>query len=83
MKNEHYTRMCVACRGRKPKTEMLRCVNRAGIICPDPAQTAQARGAYLCKDPACITKAEKTHALERHLQGSVSADFYDELRRKL
>ena len=64
-------RMCVGCRTMKEKRELIRVV-----LPPDPDANGisidfkgkkNGRGAYLCRDEACLTKARKTRALERAL----------------
>ena len=61
-------RMCVICRRRLPKTELLRMVRRiegAGTalstdgtpgLVEDHDQTASGRGWYICREPRCKEK---------------------------
>ncbi|MCL1819648.1 MAG: YlxR family protein [Oscillospiraceae bacterium] len=70
-------RMCVACRVMKPKQELTRVVKREGGLTPDVTGKARGRGAYVCKDEACIKKAGKIRGLERALSAQASGDFYD------
>ena len=49
-------RMCMACRERKPKKEMLRVVKNDSGIHLDFTGKAQGRGAYLCNSEACLKK---------------------------
>ena len=64
-------RMCVGCRVMKEKRELIRIVlppdGDAGGICIDFKGKKNGRGAYLCRDEACLAKAKKTRALERAL----------------
>ena len=54
------TRMCIACREMKPKSEMTRVVKNAdGEIFSDPTGKAAGRGAYICANPACLKMLEK------------------------
>lgn len=47
-------RMCVACRRRRPKSELLRFVISASGVELDPQQHLAVRGAYICPDsPTC------------------------------
>ena len=41
------------------------------------------RGAYLCPNPDCLTKAKKKKALERCFEQPVPAEVYDALARQL
>ncbi len=49
-------RMCMACRERKSKREMLRVVKSESGIHLDFSGKAEGRGAYLCNSEACLTK---------------------------
>ena len=64
-------RMCVGCRVMKEKRELIMIVlppdGDAGGICIDFKGKKNGRGAYLCRDEACLAKAKKTRALERAL----------------
>ena len=79
-------RMCVGCRTRKPKKELIRVVRLAsdGTIALDPTGKASGRGAYLCSDdPECLRKAIKSKALERILEQSVGEEVFDALSAQL
>jgi len=41
------------------------------------------RGAYLCPNPDCLTKAKKKKALERCFEQPVPAEVYDALAAQL
>ncbi|HSH31630.1 MAG TPA: DUF448 domain-containing protein [Candidatus Saccharimonadales bacterium] len=45
-------RRCRVCRQQKPKAELARWTMAAGVIAPDPNQTAIGRGWYSCS-PKC------------------------------
>ena len=64
-------RMCVGCRTMREKRELNRVVlppdGDANGICIDFKGKKNGRGAYLCRDEACLAKAKKTRALERAL----------------
>lgn len=49
-------RMCMACRERKSKREMLRIVKNDGGIHLDFTGKAEGRGAYLCNSEECLKK---------------------------
>ena len=66
-------RMCVACREMRAKKDLMRVVRTAdGELKPDVTGKLSGRGAYLCRDAACIRKAIKTRALERALEAPMS-----------
>jgi predicted RNA-binding protein YlxR (DUF448 family) len=77
-------RMCVGCREMKPKKELLRVVKSpAGPIAFDRVGKAPGRGAYVCPDPECLKKAQKSKALDRALEAQVSQEVYDTLLTQL
>jgi len=79
-------RMCMGCRERRPKRELVRVVRRAadGVVRLDPTGKLAGRGAYVCCDkPACLEKAVKSKALERALETVIDPAIYDSLREQL
>ena len=62
-------RTCVACRTRRPQPELVRIVRGPdGAPTLDPIGGAPGRGAYLCPDDACRTRAERRGLLRRALR---------------
>lgn len=68
-------RMCAACSGRFPKTELTR------FVCPgpgasapveDPAKTLPGRGLYLCSDPACRKRFASSRGWRRKCKGDAN-----------
>jgi len=77
-------RMCVACQTMKPKRELVRIVaGREGGISLDPSGKAAGRGAYLCRDAACLAKAVKEKRLERALKSRIPPETVALLERLL
>ncbi|MDU4959862.1 MAG: YlxR family protein [Sporomusaceae bacterium] len=73
-------RMCVGCQTSKTKKELLRVVRTpAGEIRLDPTGKLAGRGAYICQDAACFTKAYKEKRLERALKQAVDPAVYEDL----
>ena len=73
-------RMCIVCRARKEKEELLRVVKSPqGEIKIDFSFKAMGRGAYVCKSEDCILSAEKRKAFERALRCSVDSEIYKTL----
>ncbi len=53
-------RMCIGCRSRRKKTEMVRFIRTPeGSLMRADKKKAGGRGLYLCPDPRCFKKAEK------------------------
>jgi predicted RNA-binding protein YlxR (DUF448 family) len=70
------TRTCVACRTERDKRDLVRIVRGSdGAVSLDATGKASGRGAYLCADPACWSKAAKSRAVQRALEVSGSAEL--------
>ncbi|MBQ1565391.1 MAG: YlxR family protein [Clostridia bacterium] len=66
-------RMCVACREMRAKKDLMRIVRTAeGELVLDLTGKLSGRGAYLCRDAACLNKAIKIRALERALEAPLN-----------
>lgn len=76
-------RMCVACRKKAAKKDLIRLVRDAGEIVPDRKGNALARGVYICKTEECIDLARKKKALSRHFKQNVSDGIYDMVKKEL
>ena len=73
-------RQCIGCREQKPKPELIRVVRSPqGEVSLDLRGKASGRGAYLCRDAACLKKAVKSRALERALAVAVPQEVYERL----
>ena len=73
-------RQCVGCRTMKNKRDLIRVVKSpAGEISLDFVGKKPGRGAYLCPDSACLTRARQTKALERAFETAIPAEIYDAL----
>lgn len=77
-------RRCVGCGESKPKKELIRVVRtpEADIIL-DPTGKKSGRGAYVCRDKACLRKAMKSKRLERSLETAIPAEVCESLEREL
>ena len=74
------TRSCVFCRTSREKRELLRVVRTPdGGVRIDPTSRANGRGAYVCRDEACITGATGRGGLHRALEAPIPAELADEL----
>ncbi len=75
-------RTCVISKEKLPKSELIRVVrNTEGNIIIDETGKANGRGAYLKKDLTIIEKAQKSKALNRHLEVDVKEEVFDELKK--
>ena len=74
----------MGCREQKPKKELIRVVRSPeGQVSLDFRGKAPGRGAYLCRDAACLKKAVKSRALERALSVSIPQEVFDRLLEEM
>lgn len=77
-------RTCIGCKENKPKKELIRFVRTPehGIIM-DVSGKANGRGAYICPDISCFSKAKSKKALAKALAMTVDSAKMDELEQAL
>ena len=73
-------RKCVVCGKLKDKNDLLRIVNNKeeGILI-DNTGKKNGRGAYICKDKACLSEAKKKNKLNRVFKQKIEDQLYEEL----
>ena len=77
-------RQCLGCREMKPKGELIRVVRSPeGEISLDFRGRKPGRGAYLCPDPNCLTRARKGRAIERAFSAQVDPEVYQALEEQM
>lgn len=77
-------RMCVGCQEMKNKKELIRVVRAPdGTVSLDPSGKKAGRGAYVCSNEQCFTKAYKEKRLERALKHAVAPEVYESIRSGL
>lgn len=85
MKQKHLPqRMCVGCQEMKNKKELLRVVRTPDeAIILDKTGKQAGRGAYVCNNEECFTKAFKEKRLERALKQKINPEIYEQLRESI
>ena len=77
-------RQCMGCRERKNKRELIRVVRGTdGTVSLDFSGKLNGRGAYICPDPQCLAKAQKSKALERSLEVPIPEMVYERLHKEM
>ena len=77
-------RMCVSCRTRKAKKELIRVVvDSEGTVSVDLTGKKAGRGAYICRSKACMEAAVKANRLERGIRGKAPESVFEELWREI
>lgn len=73
-------RQCLGCNEHKPKIELVRILRTPeGEITLDFTGKKSGRGAYLCKNPACLKKLRKNRRAETNLGVSIPEEVWDAL----
>jgi predicted RNA-binding protein YlxR (DUF448 family) len=68
-------RMCVSCRERFAKKDLIRIVaSTDGTVQVDPTGRMPGRGAYVCHNPECMKKAVEHSQFDRGLHRKVDPD---------
>ena len=68
-------RMCVSCRERYAKKDLIRIVAQAdGTVTVDPTGRMPGRGAYVCHNPDCMKKAVDNAQFDRGLHRKVDPE---------
>ena len=84
MQKKSPQRQCMGCRERKDKRAMLRVVRGTdGSVSLDFSGKLNGRGAYVCPDPECLKKAQRSRALERCLETPIPQEVYDRMVKEM
>lgn len=77
-------RQCMGCRERRDKRQLIRVVRRTdGSVCLDFSGKLAGRGAYVCPNPQCLARAQKSRALERSLEVAIPEEVYGRLEKEM
>ncbi len=77
-------RQCVGCREMRSKRELIRVVRSPeGEISLDFRGKKPGRGAYVCPQLACLTRAKKAKALSRAFDMAIPEEVYQALEAQM
>ena len=77
-------RQCLGCNEHKPKIELVRILRTPeGEITLDLTGKKSGRGAYICKNPACLKKLRKNRRAETNLGVSIPEEVWDALEAQM
>ncbi len=78
MQNNKPERTCIVCRKKGDKSEFIKIVkNKSGDIAVETDKKLDGRGAYICKNEACLAKCVKTKALNRVFKTNIPQNIYE------
>ncbi len=70
-------RRCCSCMEHFDKKDLLRVLKTPeGTVVLDKSLRQNGRGAYLCKNPACLLKVRKSRRLEHSLKTQIPEEVY-------
>ena len=77
-------RQCLGCREMKAKKELIRVVRSPeGTVSLDFKGKLPGRGAYVCPQAGCLSKARKSRALERAFETALPDEVYQALEQQM
>ena len=77
-------RKCTGCGEMKPKRELVRVVRSPeGEVSLDLTGKKPGRGAYICRDTACLKQARKARRLERAFECAIPDAVYEAMEGEL
>lgn len=78
------TRRCTGCGEHFPKNTLIRVLRTPeGEIILDLTGKRNGRGAYICKNVACLKKARKSRRIESSLECRIPDELYDKMEEEL
>ncbi len=78
------TRRCTGCGEHFPKNTLIRVLRTPeGEITLDLTGKKSGRGAYICKNAACLKKARKSRRIESSLECPISEELYNRMEEEL
>ena len=72
--------MCVSCKERRSKKELIRIATCDGQPVVDTNKANNSRGLYVCYDKKCVELLKKSKAIERFLKINSNDEFFDKLK---
>lgn len=77
-------RQCVGCGENKDKKNLIRVLKTGeNEFILDDTGKKNGRGAYICKNVACMEKAIKTKGLDRSFKMAIPQSVYDQLMEEM
>jgi len=73
-------RKCVGCKEMIDVSLLIRLACDGDTFVINSHKKSPGRGAYICKNQACFTKAQKSKGLERSFKRAIPAEIYEQLK---
>ena len=83
-RNPKNTRMCIACRIRSDKSQLIRITKtKDGIVIADGSSHIEGRSVYLCASQKCLDTAIKRKAISRGLKCEIESETIKALQKAI
>ena len=77
-------RRCTGCGEHFPKKELIRVLRTPeGEVVLDLVGKKSGRGAYICPNKTCFSKARKSKRIENVLEIKIPEEIYDEMEKAI
>ena len=77
-------RRCTGCGEHFPKNTLIRVLRTPeGEVILDLTGKRNGRGAYICKNAACLKKAKKSRRIESSIDCPISEELYEKMEEEL
>ncbi len=76
-------RMCVSCRERHEKDDLIRLSISNNEIIVDNEKAYNSRAIYVCKNEKCISNLKKNKAISRAFKTNTNDSFYENLKNSI
>lgn len=84
MSHRKIERLCIACRKKKSKEELIRIVKTPeGLVKVDPLKKLPGRGAYICSDIECINRLKRENSLNYALRTKINKEELIKIKKDL
>lgn len=84
MSHRKIERLCIVCRKKKNKEELMRVVRTPeGLVRIDPLKKLPGRGAYICNNIECINKLKRENSLNHALRTKISREELIKIKKEL
>ena len=74
-------RMCVVCRQRKNKNELVRIVSKDGFATIDQHKEVYGRAIYICKQGQCVEALKKKNLIKRMLKSYADDELFEKITK--
>ena len=83
MNRRKIERLCIVCRKKKSKEELIRIAKTSDGLIKAPLKKLPGRGAYICSTIDCTNKLKKENSLMHALRAKITKEQLAEIKKEL